>query len=216
MVDGPADQPPDEPTWFAAFDRLLDTCRRTRAALHAVVHDEARDPDLVRDVLAREALAHLEAALEGIVLLTRTGQFTGEELRALVRRAGIVEPPRQGSPEARAASAEALHERAALGEHERLRAVDGRVMLAAGHARVVLSLIPSLPPDAVSWPRSPRSYADIPVPHSGGELLLRTEELARVVWRVAAGDERRDEPLRRTLAFYEAGARLSFRGFRAA
>ena len=47
--------------------------------------------------------------------------------------------------------------------------------------------------------------------------MLRAEELARVVWRVAAGDERRDEPLRRTLAFYDAGARLSFRGgFRAA
>jgi hypothetical protein len=54
------------------------------------------------------------------------------------------------------------------------------------------------------------------VPQSEGELLARAEELARVVWRVAAGDERRDEPLRRTLAFYEAGSRLTFRGFRAA
>ena len=216
MVDGPAEQPPAEPTWFAAFDRLLDTCRRTRAALHAVIHDEARDAGAVRDVLAREALVHLEAALEGIVLLTRTGQFTAEELRALVRRAGIVAPPRPGTPDARSALAEALHERTALPDRPQLRAVDGGVMLAAGHARIVLSLIPSLPPDAVSWPRSPRTYADIPVPHTGGELLLRTEELARVVWRVATGDERRDEPLRRTLAFYEAGSRLSFRGFRAA
>jgi hypothetical protein len=216
MVDGPADQQPEEPSWFAAFDRLLNTCRRTRAALHAVVHDEARDADVVRDLLAREALAHLEAALEGIVLLTRTGQFTAEELRALVRRAGIVEPLRPGSPDARSALAEALNERTALPDRDSLRPVDGGVMLAAGHARIVLSLIPSLPPDAVSWPRSPRSYADIPVPHSGGELLLRTEELARVVWRVATGDERRDEPLRRTLAFYEAGSRLSFTGFRAA
>lgn len=216
MADGPVDQPPADPSWFAAFDRLLHTCRRTSAALHAVVHNEARDAGVVRDVLAREALAHLEAALEGIVLLTRTGQFTAEELRALVRRAGIVEAPRPGTPEARSALAEAINERTVLPERDSLRAVDGGVMLAAGHARIVLSLIPSLPPDAVSWPRSPRSYADIPVPHSGGELLLRTEELARVVWRVAAGDERRDEPLRRTLAFYEAGSRLSFTGFRAA
>jgi hypothetical protein len=89
-------------------------------------------------------------------------------------------------------------------------------MLAAGHARVVFSIIPSLPSEAVSWPRHHRGYADIPVPHSEGELLQRAEELARVVWRVAAGDERRDEPLRRTLAFYETGSRLSFRGFRAA
>lgn len=216
MADGAADQPQAEPTWFAAFDRLLDTCRRTSAALHAVVHDEARDAGAVRDVLAREALVHLEAALEGIVLLTRAGQFTPEELRALVRRAGIVDAPRRGSADARAAAAEARNERGALGETAAIRAVDGRVMLAAGHTRVVLSLIPTLPPDAISWPRSPRSYADIPVPHTGSELLLRTEELARVVWRVATGDERRDEPLRRTLAFYEAGSRLSMRGFRAA
>jgi hypothetical protein len=78
-------------------------------------------------------------------------------------------------------------------------------------------LIPQLPPEAVAWPRQLRTYADIPVPRSEGEVLLRAEELGRVLWRVAAGDERRDEPLRRTLAFYEAGARLSFRGgFRAA
>jgi ABC-2 type transport system ATP-binding protein len=50
-----------------------------------------------------------------------------------------------------------------------------------------------------------------------GEVMLRAEELARVLWRVAAGDDRPDEPLRRTLAFYDAGARLSVRGgFRAA
>jgi hypothetical protein len=89
-------------------------------------------------------------------------------------------------------------------------------MLAAGHARVVFSIIPRLPADAVAWPTQPRTYADIPVPRSEGELMLRAEELVRVVWRVAAGDARRDEPLRRTLAFFEAGSRLSFRGFQAA
>jgi hypothetical protein len=210
MADGPTDPPIPEPTSFAAFDHLLDSCRRTHAALHAVVHDEARDGDAVRDHLAREALNHVEAMLEGLVLLARTGQFSTEELRSLVQRAGIVEPARPGSPEARAAAAEAAHERPVL------RAVDGRSMLAAGHARVVFSVIPSLPSDAISWPMQRRTYADIPVPHSAGELLLRAEELARVVWRVATGDERRDEPLRRTLAFYDAGSRLSFRGFRAA
>jgi hypothetical protein len=129
----------------------------------------------------------------------------------LVRRAGIVGAARSGSPEAVAAEQEAIHSRPAL------RAIDGRAMLAAGHARVVFSLIPQLPPEAVAWPRRHPTYADIPVPRSEGELMLRAEELARVVWRVAAGDERRDEPLRRTLAFYEAGSRLSVRGgFRAA
>ena len=211
MVDGPKDPPEQEPTSFSAFDHLLDTCRRTRAALVAVVHDQERDGAVVRDVLAREALSHVEAVLDGLVLLARTGQFSGEELRHLVRRAGIVAPPRAGTPDAVAAEQEAAHNRPAL------RVIDGRMMLAAGHARVVFSVIPQLPPEAVAWPLHRASYADIPVPRSESELMLRAEELARVLWRVAAGDERRDEPLRRTLAFYEAGARLSFRGgFRAA
>jgi hypothetical protein len=208
MVDGPLDQPPRQPTSFAAFDHLVETCRRTRTALLAVLHDDG--DDAIRDVLAREALAHVEAVLEGIVLLARTGQFSREELRVLVQRAGIVAPPPRGSMEAHAAAEEAARER------PQLRRIDGRAMLAAGHARVVFSVIPQLPPDAVAWPRHPRTYADIPVPRSEGELVLRAEELARVVWRVAAGDGRVDEPLRRTLAFYEAGARLSYRGFQAA
>ena len=210
MAEGPADLPPPESTSFSAFDHLLDTCRRTRAALLSIVKDEERDGEAIRDVLAREALGHVEAVLEGLALLARTGQFSGEELRLLVRRAGIVAPPRAGSPDALAAEQEATHLRPAL------RAIDGRTMLAAGHARVVFSLIPQLPVGVVAWPRRPPSYADIPVPRSEGELIVRAEELARVVWRLAAGDERRDEPLRRTLAFYDAGSRLSYRGFRAA
>jgi hypothetical protein len=198
MVDGPSDQPLPEPS-FPAFDHLLDTCRRTHAALVAVVKDQERDGEALRELLAREALSHVETVLEGLILRARAGQFSGEELRALVRRAGIVAPARPGSADAIAAEREAAH------EQPRLHTIDGRSMLAAGHARVVFSIIPSLP-----------RYGDISVPHSEGELLLRAEELARVVWRVAAGDERRDEPLRRTLAFYEAGSRFSFRGFRAA
>jgi hypothetical protein len=210
MSDGPRDEPPPEPTFFSAFDHLLETCHRTRAALLSIVNDEERDGAVVRDILAREALVHVEAVLEGLVVIARTGEFSGEELRSLVRRAGIVAPPRAGTPDAVAAD----HEAATL--RPPLRAIDGRTMLAAGHARVVFSLIPQLPPEAVTWPRRHPTYADIPVPRSQGELLARAEELARVVWRVATGDERRDEPLRRTVAFYEAGARLSFRGFRAA
>lgn len=220
MAADPMDQPPQEPTSFSAFDHLLETCRRTRGALLAVVHDDAPDGDAIRDVLAREALAHVEAVLDGLVLLARTGQFSGEELRALVRRAGIVAPARPGTAEGRAAAHEAIID--ATRDRTGIRRIDGRTMLAAGHARVVFSAIPHLPPEAVAWPVEAASpgrrstYADIPAPRSESELLLRAEELGRVLWRVAAGDGRRDEPLRRTLAFYETAATLSFRGFRAA
>jgi hypothetical protein len=194
-----------EATSFSSFDRLVETCRRTRAVLVAVTARNGSG-DVVRSVLAHEALAHVDAVLEGLTSRARTGSFGTSELRALVRRAGIVEPPMPGSPDAIAAAIEAALERPAL------RAADGQTILAAEHARVILSVIPSLPADAVAWPQGHRSYADIPVPRSEGEVLLRVEELARVLWRVAEGDDRRDEPLRRVLAFYDAGSRLSVRG----
>src|SRR3954454_13032199 len=212
-----------ESTTFSSFDRLIATCRRTRAILVAVTHERAGDGEAVRSIVAHEALLHVDAVLDGLTFLARTASFTEPELRELVRRAGIVEPARAGSPDAIAAEREAANEasrEAAAGSvaHGRpaLRAVDAATMLAAGHARVVFSVIPTLPPDAVTWPRAHRTYADIPVPRTEAELLVRVEELARVLWRVAEGDDRRDEPLRRTLAFYEAGSRLSVRGLFAA
>jgi hypothetical protein len=204
-------QPPNgpesvRPTAFDAFDRLVETCRRTRAVLVAVTHERAGDGELVRLVVAREALDHVDAVLDGLMYLARTGAFASPELRSLVRRAGIVGPPARNSAESIAAELEAALERPTL------RRADSRAILAAEHARVVFSIIPRLPPEAVTWPRPHRTYADIPVPRSEAEVLVRVDELARVLWRVAEGDDRRDESLRRTLAFYEAGARLSMRG----
>jgi hypothetical protein len=210
MVDGLRPAEPPDRSGFAAFDRLEDVCRRARAALVAVVHEDADDEGAIRGILGSETLAHVDAVLEGLVALARARQFSAQELRLLVRRAGIVAPPVPGSVAALAADAAADH------EHAVLRPVDGRTLLAAGHARVALALIPRLPPEAIAWPRAHRTYADIAVPRTEGEVLERAEELLRVVWRVAAGDPRRDEPLRRTLAFYEAGARLSVAGFHAA
>jgi hypothetical protein len=198
-----------EATSFSSFDRLVETCRRTRAALAAVV-TRSGDEDAVRSILAHDALGHVDAVLEGLTARARAGSFGSTELRALVRRAGILEPPAPGTPDAIAAAIEAGLER------HPLRRADGRSILAAEHARVVFSAIPRLPSDGVAWPAGHRSYADIPVPRSESEVLLRAEELARVLWRVAEGDGRRDEPLRRVVAFYDVGARLSVRGFLAA
>jgi hypothetical protein len=116
-----------------------------------------------------------------------------------------VELPTSG-PDAVAAAAEAWHCRPPI------RPADGAQILAAGHARIVFSVIPMLPPEAVTWPRAHPTYADIPTPRTEAELFERVDELARVLWRVAEGRPRRDEPMRRALAFYEAGSRLTLRG----
>jgi hypothetical protein len=215
--DQPLERHPNaiDSTAFSSFDRLIETCRRTRAVLVAVTHERSGDGNAVRAIVAHEALNHVDAILDGLTFLARARSFTSEELRSLVRRAGIIEPPPRGSPDALAAEREVAAERSSrdvAGDWPTVRRVDGATILAAGHARVVFSVIPTLPPEAVAWPRPHRTYADIPVPRSETELLERVEELARVLWRVAEGDDRRDEPLRRTLAFYEAGSRLSVRG----
>ncbi|HEU0244224.1 MAG TPA: hypothetical protein VFQ75_09990, partial [Candidatus Limnocylindrales bacterium] len=92
---------------FAAFDDLVDTYRRTRAALVAVAHERAGDGELVREIIATESLPHVDAVWDGLVTLARAGQFTPAELRDLVRRAAIIEPPHGSGPDAVAAAAEA-------------------------------------------------------------------------------------------------------------
>lgn len=195
-----------EASQFVAFDRLVETYRRTRAALVAVVHERAGDGRMVREIIADDGLPHVDAVWAGLIALARTGQFDPSELRALVRRAAIGQEPARSGPEAVAAALEA-----ALVRPE-LRPADSGDILAAGHARIVFSVIPRLPAEAVTWPRPHRTYADIPTPRTEAELLERVDELARVLWRVAEGRARPDEPMRRALAFYEAGSRLSMRG----
>ena len=146
-----------EPSRFAAFDGLIETCRRTRAALVAVAHERSGDGDLVRAVIADDGLAHVDAVRAGLTALARAGQFDSAELRDLVRREGITDRPRTG-PDVVAAAAEASHNRPPL------RPADTGQILAAGHARIVFSVIPTLPPEAVTWPRVHRTYADIPTP----------------------------------------------------
>lgn len=211
-------EPPDGPkaasddpvlTSFSSFDRLVRLCRRTRAVLLDVASDRETEQNAVRSIVAAEALDHVDAILAGVTYLARTSSFSEAELRELVRRAGIAARPAEGSAEAVAADEEAAAE--ARAGRRRLATIDRGIILAVGHARVVFSVIPALPPEAVGWPRARPTYADIPAPRTEAELLLRVEELARVLWRVAAGDDRRDEPLRRTLAFYDAGAQLPVR-----
>lgn len=90
-------------------------------------------------------------------------------------------------------------------------------LLAFGMAAVAMGYLPSLPSKQVTFPQSygkPPTYADIPVPHTPGEMLWRIEELEETVWHMMSRDlaqlvQRRYGPVRRTYGFFETSAWLS-------
>ena len=82
----------------------------------------------------------------------------------------------------------------------------GASLAAANHARVVFAMIPQLPGDLVTWPglQLVGGYGDIAAPSGIGSLIERVDELAGVLWRLAAGRRMDpDEHSRRTYAFCE-------------
>ena len=92
-------------------------------------------------------------------------------------------------------------------------------LLAFGMAVIAMGYLPRLPSKQVTFPHSygkPPTYADIPVPHTPGELLWRIEELEQTVWQMMSRDlgelvQRRYGPVRRTYGFFETSAWLSIR-----
>jgi hypothetical protein len=92
-------------------------------------------------------------------------------------------------------------------------------LLAFGMAVVALGHLPRLPSKQVTFPQSygkPPTYADIPVPHTPGELLWRIEELEETVWQMMSRNmgqlvQRRYGPVRRTYGFFETSAWLSIK-----
>ena len=82
--------------------------------------------------------------------------------------------------------------------------------LAFAHSLVTLGVLPRLPAWAVTYPDYPATYADIPVPHTPGEILARIDELETVLSEATARPQRAadPEPLRRTYGFFETSAWL--------
>jgi hypothetical protein len=82
--------------------------------------------------------------------------------------------------------------------------------LAFAHSYVTLGVLPRLPAWAVTYPETPPTYADIPVPHTPGEVLARIDELEMVLSEATAKPRREadPEPLRRTYGFFETSAWL--------
>ncbi len=85
-----------------------------------------------------------------------------------------------------------------------------RQLMAFAHAHLSLAMLPRLPKSQVTFPRARPSYADIPVPTSGAEIVSRLEELERVIYRILGGarDRVEHDSLRRTYGFFESSAWL--------
>lgn len=92
-------------------------------------------------------------------------------------------------------------------------------LLAFGMAAVALGFLPKLPAERVTFPYSygnPPTYSDIPSPDTPGAMLVRIEELERMIWEMMAGDlqeivNSRYGALRRTYGFFESSAHLAKR-----
>lgn len=205
-----------EPTGFAAFDRLADLFRATRALLDAAM----RDPSLPAGgaaLIADAVLPHVEQVAIGFRATLRAHDGDAAELRALVRAVGLAAPA-SSRAEVQAALAEALQAQTGTGGRRPLLPAPSEPLTAVGHARVVWALMPRTPTDDVHFPVGPRTYGDIPAPRTPGELATRIEELERELWSVATGHGPRDRigAYRRTYGFFDTAVRLSDGGLRLA
>jgi len=186
-----------------SFDAQTRALRLARDVLVARLREDRPPNETETELLAREVLPAVELIDRGLGLTERADRLDRATTRDLLRRAGLHREP--GTVAERVA---AEHERA-IRAHDGTATIDlsaGVALAAANHARVVFSLIPRLPVELVTWP-APRigtGYSDIAVPSGIGSLVERVDELATVLYRVAAGQRiEPDEHLRRTYAFCE-------------
>lgn len=200
---------------FAEFDQLGELYRQTLALLDRASHGEL--PRDATDLLANQALPHIEDMEVGFRAWLRAGGSELAELRALVLRAGLGLPPAASDAEQQAALAEALQARSGAGGRREIAPALSRHLTALAHARLVFAMLPQTPEGQVRFPTGRRTYADISAPRSAGELSLRIEELERELWHLAAGRSPRlvDGPYRRTYGFFDAAERLLSQGLHA-
>jgi len=200
-----------EPWGFAEFDRMAELYRRTRLALDTFLRQSALD-EAATCLLATETLAHVEDMEAGFRGWLRASQAGGQEMRDLVSREVTELPGPRSAAERRAATAEAVVARR-LGAAPRIVPAATRWLVALRNARLVFALLPRLPDEDVRFPTGRRTYVDIPVPASPGELAARIEELERELWRAASGRDPRPwgEAFRRTYGFFDVAEHLSAR-----
>ncbi len=207
-----------EASGFAEFDRLALLFTRTRELLHGLVAT-GELPDEAAELIAHEALPHIEDIEQGFRVSLRASTVEIAELRELVARAGLNSTEPTTSAEARAALIETMHELAlTTTSHAEIVAAPVRYLAALDHARLVFALLPATPAEDVHFPLGRRTYADIWPPRGAAELADRIEELERSLWAVATRRRPRinDASYRRTYGFFDTAARISGNGFLAA
>ena len=165
---------------------------RTRAILRE--HLRARlEAAQAAAFLAERALPHVEAMRQGLRLTVRAADGSVHELRYVVGPdVGTDDPQDSHAP-------------------TRLDPADVRCLLALLHARLVMRWLPSVPPEATTYP-GPPGYRDIHPPRGPAELKDRLEEIERGLWEVATGVPRPHiyhGRYRRVYAYFEAGAWLA-------
>jgi hypothetical protein len=168
----------------------------------------------VEQYVLQQARDYLSTVREGFVLSVRTSKISQRgEIRYLLDRV-LTDWDQLSRELGLEDSADPLTEEDA--KHRSVERVRQQ-LLAFGMAVVAMGYLPRLPAKQVTFPQSygkPPTYADIPVPHTPGELLWRIEELEETVWQMMSRDlselvQRRYGPVRRTYGFFETSAWLS-------
>lgn len=86
-----------EASGFAEFDRMAAIFRRTRELLDLVSSTGDLSPEAT-ELIATEALPHVEDIEQGFRVWLRAGTVDLAELRSLVARAGMLAPRRMVPP----------------------------------------------------------------------------------------------------------------------
>lgn len=200
---------------FAELDGLAALFGRTRAVLDALLATGTL-PDGGGEVIARQALPHIESVEAGFRAGLRAAEADLEELRGLVLQGGLGLPAARDAAEQRAALIEAMQARSGAGGERELVTVPAGGLAALEHARLALAMLPALPAGDVHFPDGRHSYADIAAPRTPGEFAARVEEIERSLWLVAVGRRLGSSggAVRRVYGFFDAGEQLTTRGMR--
>ncbi len=204
---------------FVAIGELADTTKQViymGLAYNIRRSDRLQGLAQVEQMILQQARDYLSRVREGFVLSVRTTDVVNsDELGYLLERVLLDWDALSDELNLTSQAQEAGQGASTLEHVEHVR----DQLLAFGMAAVALGMLPRLPRDEITFPKSyrkPPSYADIPVPGTPAEMLQRIDEIEQMIWQITVHDlvdlvERRFDPLRRTYGFFESSAWLALR-----